>query len=136
MTGRVLFLCNDTERVERQLNGADRQGVTPDALRDDVSTDEITPMSVLTRFGDRLGRVHYPGFQAGGRDPVGMDSIRNGGFDVTVADNRYGKGSSREHGRDGERPRAASARAARHSRWRRRGKSIRVRRLRDRVIEH
>ncbi|MEM5399783.1 aconitase family protein [Paraburkholderia unamae] len=96
-TGRVLFLCNDPEQVERQLNGADLQGVTPDALRDDVSTDEITPMSVLTRFDDRLGRVPYLGFQAGGRNPVGMDSVRNGGFSVTVAGNRYGKGSSREH---------------------------------------
>ncbi|MEX3942639.1 aconitase family protein [Paraburkholderia sp. BR10937] len=96
-TGRVLFLCNDPEQVERQLNGADLQGVTPGALRDDVSTDEITPMSVLTRFDDRLGRVPYLGFQAGGRNPVGMDSVRNGGFSVTVAGNRYGKGSSREH---------------------------------------
>ncbi|MEX3947693.1 aconitase family protein [Paraburkholderia sp. EG287B] len=97
LTGRVLFLCNDPEQVERQLNGADLQGVTPDALRDDVSTDEITPMSVLTRFDERLGRVPYLGFQAGGRNPVGMDSVRNGGFSVTVAGNRYGKGSSREH---------------------------------------
>ncbi|TDG10044.1 3-isopropylmalate dehydratase [Paraburkholderia guartelaensis] len=97
LTGRVLFLCNDPEQVERQLNGADLQGVTPDALRDDVSTDEITPMSVLTRFDDRLGRVPYLGFQAGGRNPVGMDSVRNGEFSVTVAGNRYGKGSSREH---------------------------------------
>ncbi|WP_028204385.1 aconitase family protein [Paraburkholderia nodosa] len=97
LTGRVLFLCNDPVQVERQLNGAALEGVTPDALRDDVSTDEITPMSVLTRFDDRLGRVPYLGFQAGGRNPVGMDSVRNGGFSVTVAGNRYGKGSSREH---------------------------------------
>ncbi|MEM5316770.1 aconitase family protein [Paraburkholderia sp. JHI869] len=97
LTGRVLFLCNDPKQVERQLNGADLEGVTPDALRDDVSTDEITPMSVLTRFDERLGRVPYVGFQAGGRCPINMDSIRNGGFSVTVAGNRYGKGSSREH---------------------------------------
>ncbi|HKR41346.1 MAG TPA: aconitase family protein [Paraburkholderia sp.] len=97
LTGRVLFLCNDPEQVERQLNGADLPGVTPDALRDDVSTDEITPMSVLTRFDDRLGRMPYLGFQAGGRNPVRMDSVRNGRFSVTVAGNRYGKGSSREH---------------------------------------
>lgn len=101
LTGRVLFLCNDPEQVERQLSselrGADLQGITADALRDDVSTDEITPMSVLTRFDDRLGRVPYVGFQAGGRNPFGLDSVRNGEFSVTVAGNRYGKGSSREH---------------------------------------
>ncbi len=34
LTGRVLFLCNDPGQVERQLNGADLPGVTPDALKD------------------------------------------------------------------------------------------------------
>ncbi len=50
-------------------------------------------MSVLTRFDDRLGRVRYLGFQTGEHNPVGMDSVLNGGFSVTVAGNRYGKGS-------------------------------------------
>ncbi|MEM5425486.1 hypothetical protein [Paraburkholderia ferrariae] len=61
-----------------------------------MSTDEITPMSVLTRFDDRLGRVPYLGFQTGEHNPVGMDSVLNGGFSVTVAGNRYGKGSPKQ----------------------------------------
>jgi 3-isopropylmalate/(R)-2-methylmalate dehydratase large subunit len=54
-------------------------------------------MSVLTRFDDRLGRVPYLGLRTGGRNPIGIDAVRAGGFCVTVAGNRYGKGSSREH---------------------------------------
>ncbi|RDU95856.1 aconitase family protein [Trinickia dinghuensis] len=97
LAGRILFLCRDPELVERQCEGVDLTNVSPDALRDDVSTDEITPMSVLTRFDDRLGRVPYLGVRTGGRNPIGLDAIRAGGFCVTVAGNRYGKGSSREH---------------------------------------
>ena len=97
ISGRILFLCADAAKVERQLAGED---FTPDdagALRDDVSTDEITPISVLTRFDERLGQCPYVGFHADGRNPVGHGAIRAGGFRVTVAGNRYGKGSSREH---------------------------------------
>jgi 3-isopropylmalate/(R)-2-methylmalate dehydratase large subunit len=97
LTGRILFLCDDPERVERQLAGDDLTEATAGTLRDDVSTDEITPMSVLTRFDERLGRFPYLGFRTGGRNPIGPDAIRAGGFWVTVAGNRYGKGSSREH---------------------------------------
>jgi 3-isopropylmalate/(R)-2-methylmalate dehydratase large subunit len=97
LAGRVLFLCKDPALVERQVDGIDLRDVAPDELRDDVSTDEITPMSVLTRFDDRLGRVPYLGLRTGGRNPIGIDAVRAGGFCVTVAGNRYGKGSSREH---------------------------------------
>ena len=69
VSGRILFLCADPAKIERQLAGED---LTPDeagALRDDVSTDEITPISVLTRFDERLGQCPYVGFHAGGRNP-------------------------------------------------------------------
>ncbi|MGT2476975.1 aconitase family protein [Paraburkholderia terrae] len=97
LTGRILFLCDDPERIERQLDGFDLTQASAGTLRDDVSTDEITPMSVLTRFDERLGRFPYVGFRTGDRNPIGPDAIRTGGFCVTVAGNRYGKGSSREH---------------------------------------
>ena len=97
LTGRILFLCDDPERIERQLNGSDLTQASAGTLRDDVSTDEITPMSVLTRFDDRLGRFPYVGFRTGNRNSIGPDAIRAGRFCVTVAGNRYGKGSSREH---------------------------------------
>lgn len=97
LNGRVLFLCNDAARIDRQLAGGALANVAPEALRDDVSTDEITPMSVLTRFDERLGRVPYVGLRVDGRNPIGVDAVRDGGFCVTVAGHRYGKGSSREH---------------------------------------
>ncbi|MEI5996066.1 3-isopropylmalate dehydratase [Paraburkholderia bengalensis] len=97
LTGRVLFLCADPHLIERQLAGDDLTLQTAGPLRDDVSTDEITPMSVLTRFDERLGRVPYVGLRAGERNPIGLDAVRAGNFCVTVAGNRYGKGSSREH---------------------------------------
>jgi 3-isopropylmalate/(R)-2-methylmalate dehydratase large subunit len=95
--GRVLFLCADAERVERQLAGEDLSPGQAGVLRDDVSTDEITPISVLTRFDERLGECPYVGFHVSGRSPIGHGAVRAGGFRVTVAGNRYGKGSSREH---------------------------------------
>ncbi|MBN3855912.1 3-isopropylmalate dehydratase [Paraburkholderia sp. Ac-20340] len=97
LSGRILFLTTNPAQIEQQLAGADLHDVPADTLRDDVSTDEITPMSVLTRFDERLGRVPYVGLRVGERNPIGMDGVRNGGFCVTVAGNRYGKGSSREH---------------------------------------
>src|SRR6185295_10069819 len=67
------------------------------ALRDDVSTDEITPVPILTHYDDKLGRYPYTGFSLDGVRPIGVDAVRAGGFSVTVAGKRYGKGSSREH---------------------------------------
>ncbi len=66
-------------------------------LRDDISTDEITPLPVMVHFDATLGRYPYTGFKAGGELPIGRDAIRNAGIEVVVAGRRYGKGSSREH---------------------------------------
>jgi len=66
-------------------------------LRDDISTDEITPIAILTHFDDKLGRYPYSGFTAGGEAPIAVDALRGSGIQVVVAGKRYGKGSSREH---------------------------------------
>ena len=50
-------------------------------LRDDVSTDEITPVPILTHYDDKLGRYPYTGFKAGGERPIGTDAVRAGGFE-------------------------------------------------------
>lgn len=96
-TGRILFLADSAAVMERQLQG---QSVTLEhacPLRDDVSTDEITPVPILTHYDDALGRYPYTGYKAEGTCPIKANAIRNAGFSVTVAGNRYGKGSSREH---------------------------------------
>ncbi|WP_238323239.1 aconitase family protein [Acidovorax sp. JHL-9] len=83
--------------MARQMAGERLSLVDTGALRDDVSTDEITPLPILTHYDDALGRYPYTGFQAGGSLPVRANAIREGGFSVVVAGKRYGKGSSREH---------------------------------------
>ncbi|MFZ4758150.1 MAG: aconitase family protein, partial [Burkholderiaceae bacterium] len=97
LSGRILFLAADPRRLDAQLAGAELSLDEAGPLRDDVSTDEITPLTVMTVFDERLGRYPYVGLKAGDRCPITPDAVRRGGFSVTVAGRRYGKGSSREH---------------------------------------
>ncbi len=97
LPGRILFLCQDPALVQAQLTGRRLTRAEAGILRDDISTDEITPVPILTHFDDTLGRYPYTGFLTGGQRPIGAGAIRDGGFSVTVAGRRYGKGSSREH---------------------------------------
>jgi 3-isopropylmalate/(R)-2-methylmalate dehydratase large subunit len=97
LPGRTLLLCCDPALVDAQLAGADLGLAQAGPLRDDVSTDEITPVAILSHYDERLGRFAHTGFQAGGRCPIGPQALRQGHFSVLVAGARYGKGSSREH---------------------------------------
>ncbi|CAB3678158.1 3-isopropylmalate dehydratase large subunit [Achromobacter animicus] len=94
---RLLFLTQDPSRVTAQLGGAALTPPQAAPLRDDISTDEITPVPILTHFDEKLGRYPYTGFRAGDTQPIGIDAIRQAGINVVVAGKRYGKGSSREH---------------------------------------
>jgi len=95
--GRILYLSQDPAIVKAQLGGKDVSLSDAAPLRDNVSTDEITPTTACLTYDDRLGSYPYIGFQAGGETPVAENAVRDGGFVVTVAGKRYGKGSSREH---------------------------------------
>jgi 3-isopropylmalate/(R)-2-methylmalate dehydratase large subunit len=97
LSGRVLVLARDAAVVAAQLAGASFTLAQTGPLRDDISTDEITPVAILAHYDDRLGRYAYTGFTASGERPIAADAVRSGGFGVTVAGARYGKGSSREH---------------------------------------
>ena len=103
LPGRILFLTEDAGLVRRQLAGEDLAWDANDAaqkLRDDLSTDEITPGWTCFHHDETLGRFAYLGLTC--RDgevlaqPVGEDAVRRGGFGVSVAGRRRGKGSSRE----------------------------------------
>lgn len=94
--GRMLFLSEDPAIVRRQLAGEPVTRAEAGALRDNVSTDEITPVTVMLTYDERLGRYPYVGFKAGNETPIGEHDVRRGGFQITVAGKRYGKGSSRE----------------------------------------
>lgn len=97
LTGRILFLTVEPALVGAQLAGRDLEFDDVGELRDDVSTDEITPIPVLTLFDERLGDFPYVGYETRGQRPVPQGAVKQGGFQVTVAGHRYGKGSSREH---------------------------------------
>jgi 3-isopropylmalate/(R)-2-methylmalate dehydratase large subunit len=96
ITGRVLFLCDDPAQIRTQLAGTDLSLRDALPLRDNISTDEITPVTVMLTYDDTLGRFPYVGFEARGERPIVQDDVRRAGFQVTVAGKRYGKGSSRE----------------------------------------
>lgn len=100
---RVLFLSQDPALVSRQLAGERLGMAQAGALRHDVSTDEITPVALLSYYDDRLARFPYVGLQCGDQLPIAPGAVHAGGFQVTVAGRRYGKGSSREHSPAAER---------------------------------
>lgn len=97
LSGRVLWLAADAGVVARQLAGERLAAAQAGALRDDISTDEISPLPAMVHFDATLGRHAHTGFTAAGERPIGVDALRRAGVQVLVAGARYGKGSSREH---------------------------------------
>src|SRR5687767_15762805 len=97
-SGRILFLVDDADAMRRQLNGVDLE-LTEDVrakLRDQISTDEITPAYICYYFDETLGEFPYLGLRAGGEFPVARGLVKKGGFICSVSGKRRGKGSSRE----------------------------------------
>ncbi|MDM0113757.1 aconitase family protein [Variovorax sp. J22R133] len=94
--GRILFLSQDPQIIDRQLSGEDLSLDVALPLRTDVSTDEITPANICYYYDEKLGEYPYLGLKCGDRTPVKAGGVKAGGFEVTVAGRRYGKGSSRE----------------------------------------
>jgi 3-isopropylmalate/(R)-2-methylmalate dehydratase large subunit len=99
--GRILFLTEDPELIARQLAGEDLAWDTKNPaanpkLRDDISTDEITPAHFCFYFDQTLGEIPYAGLKCGGVTPIGRGEVKRGGFVCSVSGKRRGKGSSRE----------------------------------------
>jgi 3-isopropylmalate/(R)-2-methylmalate dehydratase large subunit len=101
LSGRVLFLTEDPELIRRQLAGEDLPWDTKNPgnnpkLRDDISTDEITPAHYCFYFDQTLGEIPYLGLKCGSVLPIGRGDVKKGGFVCSVSGKRRGKGSSRE----------------------------------------
>jgi 3-isopropylmalate/(R)-2-methylmalate dehydratase large subunit len=101
LKGRILFLTEDPELIKRQLAGEDlpwdtRNPANNPKLRDDISTDEITPAHYCFYFDETLGEIPYLGLKCGGVTPIGRGDVKRGGFICAVSGKRRGKGSSRE----------------------------------------
>ncbi|MGB0544408.1 MAG: aconitase family protein [Longimicrobiales bacterium] len=103
--GRILYLLDDAERVKGQLYDGQDIELT-DALkanlRDQISTDEITPAYICFFYDETLGDFPYLGLRTTNQStgeteyPVTRNAVRGGGFVCSVAGKRRGKGSSRE----------------------------------------
>jgi len=101
LSGRILFLTEDPELIRRQLAGEDLPWDTKNPannpkLRDDISTDEITPAHYCFYFDQTLGEIPYLGLKCGSVLPIGRSDVKKGGFVCSVSGKRRGKGSSRE----------------------------------------
>jgi 3-isopropylmalate/(R)-2-methylmalate dehydratase large subunit len=101
LEGRILFLTEDPELIKRQLAGGDLPWDTKNPaknpkLRDDISTDEITPAHYCFYFDETLGEIPYLGLKCGTGLPIGRGDVKKGGFVCAVSGKRRGKGSSRE----------------------------------------
>lgn len=94
--GRTLFLTEDPALLERQLREEDLDLASVGKLRDQISTDEITPAWICYHFDEKLGDFPYLGLQAGARFPCKEGLVRAGNFAISVSGKRRGKGSSRE----------------------------------------
>ena len=92
-TGRILYLTDDPELLRRQLEGEDLDFDPERPLRDNISTDEITPGWVCFYYDETLGRYSMVGLKGG---VIERDAIKNGGFEVIVSGLSKGCGSSRE----------------------------------------
>jgi len=101
LKGRILFLTEDPELIKRQLAGEDLPWDTKNPannpkLRDDISTDEITPAHICFFFDETLGEFPYTGLKCGNELPIQRADVKKGGFVAAVSGKRRGKGSSRE----------------------------------------
>ena len=103
--GRILYLLDDAELVKAQLyedKDIDLTSELKGRLRDQISTDEITPAYICFFYDETLGDFPYLGLRTTNQttgDPeylVERNAVRNGGFVCSVAGKRRGKGSSRE----------------------------------------
>jgi 3-isopropylmalate/(R)-2-methylmalate dehydratase large subunit len=95
-TGRILYLAEDPQLVRQQLAGTDLNWSPALKLRDNISTDEITPAYICYYFDETLGDFPYLGLKCGEEFPITRGSVRQGGFAASVSGKRRGKGSSRE----------------------------------------
>lgn len=103
--GRILYLADDAELLRAQLEeGRDLEltDALRENLRDQISTDEITPAYICYFFDETLGEFPYLGLRAVDPEsgeavaPIARGLVKNGGFVCSVAGKRRGKGSSRE----------------------------------------
>src|SRR3989449_3171307 len=96
LQGRILYLTEDPAFVRAQLAGNDPTWTPANKLRDDISTDEITPAYICYYYDETLGDFPYLGLKCRDEFPISRGAVKGGGFVASVSGKRRGKGSSRE----------------------------------------
>src|SRR5467141_3878943 len=96
LQGRILYLTEDPGFVRAQLAGIDPAWSPEQKLRDDISTDEITPAYICYYYDETLGEFPYLGLKCRDEFPITRGAVKRGGFVASVSGKRRGKGSSRE----------------------------------------
>lgn len=96
LKGRILFLAEDPALIRSQIEGNDLDTANIPPLRNDISTDEITPAYICYYFDETLGEFVYLGLKCGDEFPIKRNDVKNGEFIASVSGKRRGKGSSRE----------------------------------------
>jgi 3-isopropylmalate/(R)-2-methylmalate dehydratase large subunit len=96
LTGRILWLADDPDAVQSQLDGKDLNAVSADApdLHYGVNTDLMISGAACTL--GYTGPILGPYFLENFKDVVRKDSVKNAGFQIVVGGDAYGSGSSRE----------------------------------------
>src|SRR3989475_11605056 len=93
--GRILYLPEDPAFVRTQVAGEDPTWTPAIKLRDDISTDEITPAYICYYYDETLGEFPYLGLKCRDEFPIARGSVKRGGVVAAVSGKRRGKGSSR-----------------------------------------
>ena len=96
LAGRIILLTESPALIREQLEGREIEWTAAVKLRDDISTDEITPAYICYYYDETLGEFPYLGLKCGDEFPIGRGAVKAGGFVASVSGARRGKGSSRE----------------------------------------
>src|SRR5438309_8647204 len=89
LSGRILFLTENPELIKQQLANEDlpwdaKNPANNPKLRDDISTDEITPAHYCFYFDETLGEIPYLGLKCGGMLPIRRNDVKHEGFVYAV----------------------------------------------------
>src|SRR5260221_12919215 len=96
LEGRILFLCENAALVRQQIAGGDLAWSPAIKLRDDISTDEITPAYICYYYDETLVEFPYLGLKCGQEFPITRGAVKRGGFVAAESGKRRGKGPLRQ----------------------------------------
>src|SRR5258706_14832842 len=80
LQGRIFYLTEDPGFVRAQLAGHDPAWTPEHKLRDDISTDEITPAYICYYYAETLDEFPYVGLKYRAEFPITSGPGKRGGL--------------------------------------------------------